>query len=54
MAKDDLETKVKKSVVNIDKNVQRIYNILTDLGLKLTHIVTSLGDYRSYGNDSYY
>ena len=53
MAKDNLETKVKKSVVNIDKNVQRIYNMFTDLSLKLTHVITSLGDYRSYDREPY-
>jgi hypothetical protein len=53
MAKDNLETKVKKSIINIDKNVSGIYNILTDLSLKLTHIVASLGEYRTYGNDLY-
>lgn len=40
MVKDNLETKIKKSVVKIDKNVEGIYNILTDLSLKLTHIIT--------------
>ena len=53
MAKDNLETKVKKSVVNIDKNINGIYNILTDLSLKLTHIITSMSDYRSYDREFY-
>lgn len=53
MAKDNLETKVKKSVVRIDKNIQGIYNILTDLSLKLTHIITDMSDYRAYGNGLY-
>ena len=54
MAKDNLEKKVQKSVLKIDKNVNGIYNILTDLSLKLTHIVTSLGDYYKGGNMPYY
>ena len=53
MAKDNLETKVKKSVVNIDKNVQRIYNMLTDLSLKLTHVITGISDYRDYADYQY-
>lgn len=54
MAKDSLETKVKKSVRRIDKNVSGIYNILTDLSLKLTHIISSLGDYYNGNYPNYY
>ena len=54
MAKDNLETKIKKSVVRIDKNVNGIYNILTDLSLKLTHIITGLGDYYKADGPTYY
>ncbi len=53
MAKD-LETKIIKSVVKIEKNVTGIYNILTDLCLSLTHIITGRRDYRTYDKDSYY
>jgi len=45
MAKDNLETKAKKSVLKIEKNVMGIYNILTDLSLKLCHMITSMRDY---------
>ena len=54
MVKDNLETKANKSVVKIEKNVSGIYNILTDLSLKLYHIITSMRDYRTFGKDTYY
>jgi hypothetical protein len=54
MVKDNLETKAKKSVVKIEKNVAGIYNILTDLSLKLYHIITSMRDYRTHGEDPYF
>lgn len=44
MAKDNLETKVKKSVLKIEKSVSGIYNCLTDFNLKLSHIIESFGD----------
>ena len=55
MAKDNLETRAKKSVIKIEKNVDGIYNILTDLSLKFSHIITSLGDYyKGIDPNSYY
>jgi hypothetical protein len=55
MVKDNLETKVKKSVVKIEKNVTGIYNILTDLSLKLCHIIERMGDqYRDNNSNLHY
>ena len=53
MTKEDLETRAKKAVINIDKTLTNISNVLNDLGLKLCHIIK---DKRSYydmlrGND---
>lgn len=53
MAKDNLEKKVKKSVIKIGKHVEGIYNILTDLSLKLCHIITEMKDYKTYDKDLY-
>lgn len=53
MAKDNLETKVKNSVVKIDKNINGIYNILTDLSLKLTHVIAGMSEYRMYDQELY-
>ncbi len=53
MAKDNLETRVKKSVIKIVKGVAGIYNILTDLSHKLCHIITRIGDYQPYGKGPY-
>jgi len=55
MAKDNLETRVKKSVLKIEKSVSGIYNALTDFGLKLCHIIERMGDdYRKVRPDPYY
>lgn len=51
MAKDNLETRAKKSVLKIEKNVSGIYNVLTDFNLKLCHIIERMGD-QYKGNDS--
>ena len=48
MAKDNLETRAKKSVIKIEKNVTGIYNVLTDFNLKLCHIIERMGD--QYGD----
>jgi len=44
MAKDNLETRAKKSVIKIKKSVSGIYNILTDFNLKLCHIIEKMGE----------
>ncbi len=55
MAKDTLETKVRKSVLKIEKSVSGIYNILTDFSLKFCHIIERMGDrYRGYDTKPYY
>jgi hypothetical protein len=51
MAKDTLETRVKKSVLKIEKSVSGVYNILTDFTLKFCHIIERMGD-RYLGRDS--
>ena len=50
MAKDNLETRAKKSVIKIKKSVSGIYNILTDFNLKLCHIIERMGD--QYGGNN--
>lgn len=55
MAKDNLETRVKKSVLKIEKSISGIYNILTDFNLKLCHIIERMGDqYLVGGSRPYY
>ena len=55
MAKDNLETRAKKSVIKIEKNVTGIYNVLTDFNLKLCHIIERMGDqYRGSNPGRYY
>ena len=55
MAKDNLETRVKKSVLKIEKSVSGIYNMLTDFNLKLCHIIERMGDqYRGNNSNLYY
>jgi len=39
MTKENLETKAKKAVLNIEKKVTGIYDVLCDLSLKLCHII---------------
>ena len=53
MSKDNLEYRALKAVINIDKTLANISNVLNDLGMKLCHIIK---DKRSYydmlrGND---
>jgi hypothetical protein len=55
MAKDNLETRVKKSVLKIEKSISGIYNVLTDFNLKLCHIIERMGDqYIAGGSGLYY
>jgi len=39
MAKENLETKARKCVIEIRERVNRIYEILKDVGMKLTHVI---------------
>ena len=55
MARDNLETRVKKSVIRIEKSVSGIYSVLTDFNLKLCHMIERMGDqYRGNDSDHYY
>ncbi len=45
MYKNNLETKAIKSVLNIEKKVQGIYDILADLSSKLCHIIKNSRSY---------
>jgi hypothetical protein len=42
---EDLETKARKAVLAIKKRVDRIYDILKDVGMKLTHVIEYKFDY---------
>jgi hypothetical protein len=46
MAKENLETKT-KAVLDIRQKVNRIYEILKDVGMKLTHVIERKGNYYS-------
>ena len=55
MAKKDLESKTRKAVLNIEKEVIDINHVLGDLSMKLGHIIRYRKDL--YGNkegNSYY
>ncbi len=55
MVEKNLETKVRKAVLSIEKKVTGIYNILTDLSLKLCHMITSMrGYYKSTDENPYF
>ena len=54
MAKDNLETRVKKSVLKIEKSISGIYNVLTDFNLKLCHIIERIGDQYRVGDSAPY
>lgn len=47
MAKEDLETKARKAVLEIKQRVNRIYSILKDVGMKLTHVIEYKFDYHT-------
>ena len=47
MAKEDLETKARKAVVEIRERVNKIYEILKDVGMKLTHVIEYKFDYHT-------
>lgn len=42
-----LEVKARKAVVEIKERVNRIYEILKDVGLKLTHVIEYKFDYHT-------
>jgi len=47
MTKEDLETKARKAVLEIKQRVNRIYDILKDVGMKLTHVIEYKFDYHT-------
>jgi len=47
MTKEDLETKARKAVLEIKERVNRIYDILKDVGMKLTHVIEYKFDYHT-------
>ncbi len=47
MTKEDLETKARKAVLEIKEKVNRIYAILKDVGMKLTHVIEYKLDYHT-------
>lgn len=44
---ENLETKARKAVLDIKKKVDRIYEILKDVGMKLTHVIEYKFDYHT-------
>ena len=47
MAKENLETKARKAVVEISERVNKMYEILKDVGMKLTHVIEYKFDYHT-------
>ncbi len=47
MTKEDLETKARKAVLKIKERVDKIYDILKDVGMKLTHVIEYKFDYHT-------
>lgn len=47
MAKENLEAKARKCVIEIRDRVNRIYEILKDVGMKLTHVIEYKFDYHT-------
>ena len=45
MVKENIEDKAKKAVLRIDKRVKGIYDVLSDLSLKLCHIIKDRQEY---------
>ena len=53
MSKQNLESKALKAVIKMDKTLTDISNVLTDLGMKLCHIIKDKINYYDMlrGND---
>ena len=49
MSKDYLETRIKKAILNIDKNVSDIKSVIGDLSMKLNYVIK---DKRCYYYDT--
>lgn len=48
MEKDNLETKVRKAVLKIEKKVSGINNVLNDLSMKVCHLIKRKMDFYNY------
>lgn len=44
---ENLETRAMKAVLKIEKKVDSIYEILKDVGMKLTHVIEYKFDYHT-------
>ena len=44
---ENLETRAIKAVLQIKKKVDRIYDVLRDVGMKLTHVIEYKLDYHT-------
>jgi|GEM_PF-1533061 hypothetical protein len=47
MAKENLETKARKAVLEVKEKVDKIYEVLRDVGMKLTHVIEYKFDYHT-------
>ena len=54
MIKKNLEAKVMKAVLNLEKKVIDINNVLRDMNMKLCHIIKSKKYYPYQGKDNGY
>jgi len=55
MAKNNFERKAIKAILNIEKKITDINNVLRDLSMKLCHIIKSKSEfyYMPKGNNNY-
>lgn len=54
MDKENLETRVRKAILRMEKEISGLYNVVRDLSLKLCHIIKSRKDYYSFPDDNHY
>ena len=55
MENDNLEKRVKKAVLKIEKKVSEINNVMNDLSMKLCHLIRRKMDFYNYQEKkSYY
>lgn len=47
MARENLEEKMNKAVIEIRERVNSIYEVLKDVGMKLTHVIEYKFDYHT-------
>jgi hypothetical protein len=52
---ENLEIKARKAVLQIKKKVDRIYEILKDVGMKLTHVIEyKFNHHSTYKGNNYH